>query len=445
MISPLRAAGLMAERARAQLSTDAAPRRAWVIWGVGAAFYSYGFLQRVAPSVMISDLLDAFNVTAAAIGGLSATYFYAYAGLQIPIGVLLDRWGTRRMFLLAAACCVIGGLMFGLAPTILVAHVGRALLGAGSGVAWVGCLKVATLLFPPHRFALLSGIALALGMLGAVLGQAPLAGVIGVVGWREAASGAALLAIAFGAALWRLLPREIAGGGDEDTPHTAQPAPVWAGIRRVLSTPQTWLVACYGSLMTVPMLGFATLWGVPYLMTRFDVSRPVAGAGTSLLLVGWAIGAPLYGWWSDRSGRRRTPMIVGASLNLATILAALYLPGLAFPVVCLLLLLNGVGAGSMPLCFALARSHHPAHLAGSAYGLANTLVIGLGAVVQPIIGAVMDLTWGGAMADGSRVYGLESYQISLLVVPGAVAVALVVALLLDEPASIHAPMQVGTP
>lgn len=408
---------------------------AWKIWGLGATFYAFGFFLRVSPSVMVDELMSDLSATAGAVGGLSASYLYAYAGLQIPIGIMLDRWGSRRVFVGAALLCALGGLLFGVATSLGVAHIGRILLGAGSGVAWVGCLKLAALWFPLHRFAFVSGIGLTFGMTGAVFGQGPLAAAVDAIGWRGTMLVGAVIAGALAVGLARIPNDPVPAQPDATLPEgaRAEPSPsVLRGIGLVLRNRQTWYAASYGSLMTVPMLGFAALWGVPYLVERFGVTRPVAGAATSLLLVGWGLGSPLYGWWSGRTGHRRRLMILGASANLATIATALYAPGLPFAVVAGLLLLNGLASGSMPLCFAVARSHQPEHLAASTFGFANTLVIALAAVMQPVIGMIMDATWEGALRDDTRAYSLFSYHAGLLVVPACVAAAIGLAILLRE-------------
>ena len=414
------------------ITAGSAPQIAWFVWLLGASFYAYGFAQRVAPSVMIEELMTDFAVTARSVGGVSASFLYAYAVLQIPLGVLLDRWGTRRVFTWAAVLCVFGSALFALSQHILVAHLGRILLGAGSGVAWVGTLKLIAHWFAPHRFALMSGSALTFGMMGAVVGQAPLSGMVSAVGWRGSMIIGAAVAVVLGVMLSRLPDEDATASATEGV---LREGSLLSGIGRVLSHRQTWYAASYGSLMTVPMLGFATLWGVPYLIERFGVTRPTAGLATSLLLVGWGLGAPLYGWWSGRTGHRRKLMIIGAAINLSSILIVLYLPGLPFAVVAVLLFVNGLGSGSMPLCFSLARSHQPPELAGSTFGFANTLVIALAAAVQPLIGLIMDLTWGGVMRGATRHYDSFSYQIGLLVIPTAVALALVLALLLREPSA----------
>ena len=155
-------------------SARAAHRLAAVAFVVGAAFFAYAFVLRVAPSVMVDDLMATFAVGGAVLGNLSAFYFYAYSGLQIPVGIALDRVGPRRLMTVAAAVVGIGTLLFAYAETIGIAYVGRALIGVGCAFSWAGTLAIVNRWFP-ERFALLAGVSQAIAMGGAMLGQGPLA------------------------------------------------------------------------------------------------------------------------------------------------------------------------------------------------------------------------------------------------------------------------------
>lgn len=136
----------------------------WLFWGLAALFYCYGFFQRVAPSVMVGDLMRDFSVSAAVLGNLSAFYFYAYASVQLPVGVLVDRFGARRVLALAALACGAGSALFGMAANIEIAYLGRLLVGLGAAFTWVGALKLVSVWFPANRFAMVSGMTLMLGM-----------------------------------------------------------------------------------------------------------------------------------------------------------------------------------------------------------------------------------------------------------------------------------------
>jgi predicted MFS family arabinose efflux permease len=153
-------------------------RLAWGIWALGASLYLAGFFQRVAPAVMTQELMAEFFLAAAGLGNLSAFYLYGYVAMQIPTGLMVDRYGARRVLATGAAVASIGGLLFAVAPNLYVAYLGRLLIGGSVGVAWVGTLKLAAHWLPAQRFALASGLALAAGMSGAVSAGVPLAAAV---------------------------------------------------------------------------------------------------------------------------------------------------------------------------------------------------------------------------------------------------------------------------
>jgi len=383
----------------------------WLFWGLAALFYCYGFFQRVAPSVMVDDLMRDFAVSAAVLGNLSAFYFYAYAGVQLPVGVLVDRFGARRVLAVAALACGAGSALFGMASTIEVAYMGRLLIGLGAAFTWVGTLKIVSVWFPANRFAMISGMTLMLGMGGGIGGQAPLAAFVDMVGWREAMVFAAIVAAVL-AAVILLVVRD--GKGD----HSEGPQPgqvgILDGLKSAMSRRQTWFIGGFGFFMTAPMLSFGGLWGVPYMMSVHGLERPAAGLMASTMMIGWAIGAPLSGWLSDRIGRRKPLMMGGALVAVLTISAAIYLPGVSVLALRALLLINGIAAGCMVIGFAAAREHNKPEAGGASLGLVNMLVMASGAVFQPLIGLLLDAKWDGVVVAGARVYGIDAYNWAFL-------------------------------
>jgi MFS family permease len=401
------------------------------MWGLAAALYCYGFFQRVAPSVMVDELMRDFAVGAAITGTLSSLYFYAYASLQIPVGLMVDAFGPRRVLTISAAIAAAGSALFAVADTLWLAYLGRALIGAGAGFTWVATLTVAAAWFPPHRFAMVSGLTLAMGMGGAVFGQAPLALVIEAAGWRTTLAGAAVLAAALGALIW-LVVRDRPPADPARPVSTEPPKGLLAGLGRAVRTRQTFVVALFGSAMSGPMLAFGGLWGVPYLTERFAIARPEAALVASAMMVGWAVGAPLGGWLSDRLGRRRLPSIAAATVALVSLTAALYLPGLPLAAVVVLLSVNGIAAGMMVLAFAVVREVNPPWAAGAAMGVANMAVMASGAVFQPLVGWLLDRAWDGTTVDGARAYGVAAFDAALWPLPALAAVALGAALMIKE-------------
>jgi len=395
----------------------------------GALFYCYIYFQRVAPSVMVGDLMRDFNVGGAVLGNLTACYFYAYAGLQIPIGAMVDRFGPRRMLTAAALLCALGSWSFAMASTIGMAYLGRALIGAGAGAAWIGTLQISAQAFPPRRFALLSGLTLLLGMAGGVGGQAPFSFVIAAAGWRPAMLGAMGIGAVLAILLWAVVSRDASGDGSGLTHRDAD---VIRGLRSVVATPQSWACAAYGAGLSVPVLAFAGLWGVPYMMATYGLDRPEAAFTTTLMLIGWAVGAPVAGWASDHVGRRKSPMIVATLVAAASLAIALYFPGLPLVAVQTLLLVHGIFSGTMVLCFVVAREHNRPSAGGTAVAFANMAVMGTSAAFQPLIGWFLDLGWDGRVVDGVRVYSPATFRAALLTLLATGAVAFFAALLTRE-------------
>ncbi|NIR29301.1 MAG: MFS transporter [Gammaproteobacteria bacterium] len=405
--------------------------RAWLVWALAALSFGYAFFQRVAPSVMVSDLMRAFDVGAAVLGNLSAVYLYAYAGLQVPVGLLLDRFGPRRMLTGAAGLGAAGSLLFASAQTLSVAYLGRLLVGIGAAVGFVGTLKLVAHWFPVNRYAFLAGMTMLVGMLGGVGGQAPLALSVEAVGWRETLLAAAVFAGGLATLTWLLVRDDPAGRAAASARQPAPGRSILLDIGHVLSRSQNWFIALYGGTMAGPMLAYAGLWGVPHLVQLHGLERAVAAGSASLMLIGWALGAPLGGWLSDRLGRRRIPMATAAGAALLGWLLLLYVP---VPLVLTWVLLFVVGAvsGAMVICMAVARELAPPAVSGATTGFVNTANVGAGAVLQPIIGLVLDARWEGLIVEGARTYSLDAFGAALAILPACAALSLVSALLVRE-------------
>ena len=229
-------------------------QRAWLIWVIAAGFYAYGFFQRVAPSVIVDDLMLAFALDATLLGTLSAAYFYTYAALQVPLGVLIDRVGAKRILALGALAAAIGGILFALAGGLTAALAARALIGAGVAVAYIGTLKLVGAWFPLERFGLLAGLTLAAGTAGAVGAQVPLALVVEAFGWRPTLLAMGVFGLLLAALILMVVrdaPRPAApvampGGGQSHRARRAEHSNL--GLWAILARQETWLLAIVAGL-----------------------------------------------------------------------------------------------------------------------------------------------------------------------------------------------------
>jgi MFS family permease len=410
----------------------AIPARAWLVWALGAALFCYGFFHRNAPSVMIDSLMRDFAVGGAILGNLSAFYFYAYASLQVPVGLMVDRWGPRRMLTVGAALCAAGAALFATAETLGLAYAGRLLIGVGAAFSFVGTLKLATNWFPPERFAQLTGMTMMAGMIGGIGGQAPLAAVVEATGWRPALLGAAAVGGVLAVSIWLIVrdrPQPLPGGGRDDGGGVRA---LLHGLAVVFRERQNWLVSLVAASMTAPLLAFAGLWGVAWLMQAHGMERAEAAGTASLLLIGWAVGSPAAGWLSDRLNRRRPVMQAGALLGLMSLSALLYLPDFGPVGRAALFLASGAGLSCMAIGFAVLRRVNAPEVTGAAYGLLNGACVGSGAVFQPLIGYLLDRAWDGTLVEGARVYTPEAYVDALSVMIGFLALGFLTTFLIRE-------------
>ena len=404
---------------------------AWLIWSFGPALFFYAFFQRVAPSIMIDPLMRDLDIHGAVLGNLSAFYFYSYALMQIPVGLLMNRFGPRRLLTFGATVCAVGTALFALAQNLPIAYAGRLLVGIGASFGFVSSLTLASRWLPKERFALSSGLLMAAGMAGGMLGQAPLAAFVEASGWRVAVGSSALLGFVLAAVIW-LMVRDRHPGRDPGYDAPEQGSRLLDGLKIVIRTPQNLLTALVCASMTAPLLAFAGLWGVAWLMQAHAMPRPQAAAMTSLLLLGWAAGSPAMGALGDRISKHRLALIVALLSGTCALAAIVYLDGLPTLVLGGLLLLAGISFGTMVLGFAHVRETNPTSLQGPAFGFLNASVVITGAIFQPLIGALLDMRWQGRMQAGAPLYSTETFRFAFSCLFVFLAMGLVAACFIRE-------------
>jgi MFS family permease len=388
---------------------------AWLVWGLGAAFYLIAFYQRVAPAVLTQELQREFALTGAALGNLSAFYFYGYVAMQIPTGLIADRWGPRNLLTAGAALTAAGTLLFALATTVTVANAGRLAIGAATGVSFVAMLKIATHWMPARQFALTSGVALFVGVMGATLAGAPLRLAADAMGWRNVMVASAVLTALVAAAIWIVARDDPAERGYASYfTHGAGEGgggSVWQDLGIVLRYRNTILLYLIPGAFSGLTLMFAGLWGVPYLVTHYGYTTAEAATLASVLLVSWSASSIAWGWFSNRVGRRKAPMIAGLLASQALWAALVFVPGWGRVALVVLLVALGLATSAFILTFAWAKESVPARLAGTVSGIANMGVMTGGMVMQPLAGWMLDRCWTGAFTPGgARLYDLEAYR-----------------------------------
>ena len=403
------------------------PRRAIIAFALGTLFFGYAFVQRVSPSVMTNELMRDFAVGGAALGTLSAFYFYAYASIQLPVGMLTDHFGPRKLMSFAAGLCAFASLGFGLSDSVLTASIGRALIGGTVAFAFVGTLAIAGYWFKPAQYAMLAGLLQTVGMSGAIFGQAPLRQVVESIGWRGTMNALGAIAILLSLLLFFLVPHR-----SREQRKEGPGVGLVTGLKAVASNSQTWLCALIGFGMAATMLSFGGLWGVPWLSNVYGYSTVEAAGIVSMLFAGWAIFSPLAGWASDRMGRRNPIMTLGSIVALAAFSMVIFRTPENIGLLMALIFLTGAGGCAMTAGFSSVKELNNLEYSGTALGLMNMFIVGSGAVMQPLIGWLLDMNWSGTMIDGARVYNENAYTLAFSSLLIANVAALIGTLLLRE-------------
>ncbi len=407
----------------------------WVIWGLASIFYCYEYLLRITPNVMHTEIVSYYGLSAAGFGNLFAFYYYAYTPLQIPVGVLLDRYSPRLLLTLNCLLCAIGIYICSIAHVLWVAQLGRFLVGFGSAFAFVGILKLATLWLPSNRFALVAGLTTTIGMLGAMFSENVLTYFVIHIGPRETLMYSAYFGIILAGVIWLFVRNKPPGTGEYHNRFTTTNfKSLFMGMILLLLRPQIWICAIIGGILYTSLSVFAELWGKPYLQDACHLSPEKAAFVVSMVFFGWAIGGPLQGWISDRINNRRVPLIIGSIIGAISFMLVLYTDSLPVPIIAVLLFLFGAAASAENVAFAFAKETCEKKLSGSALALTNMFVMLVGTILQPLVGSVLDMV----SPDGALVHTATEYRMALSVIPVIFIVAAVLGFFLKAiPHKIH--------
>ncbi|MFN7710659.1 MAG: MFS transporter [Holosporales bacterium] len=428
-------------------SSISALRLAIVIWFCGALFYFYKGMVVVSPSIMTEDLMRAFGVNGFALGVLAAWYYNAYAAMQIPLGIIMDRFGPKRVLVFSASLCSIGCFLFSSAPSIEQASLGRLLMGAGSACAYIGTLKLITLWFPPHMNARMIGLTMVMGTLGTTTGGRPLALLIENMGWRSgvmvmAAIGSTIALMIYFFVRDEQAPRsEIEHTYDQGGPQRK----LTDGLKYVVRSVPTWLISCYKLLMYVPLAAFSELWGVPYLMELYKIDRADAAWMISFTFMGIAIFSPITAALSDFIRSRKIPMIAGAVAAFIIYMMIIYIPNIPQSMMYVLLFVAGIAFTGQVIGFVSICEIMPIWASGVSLGVANMTVMLSGVIFEPLIGKLLDVVWNGTITNGIRDYTLSNYHVALSVIPMALFASIAVIYFVPETFKRHGQTVPSTP
>lgn len=392
----------------------------YIICGLAAFFYVYDYFIQVSPAVMTHQLMETFQIGAAGLGVLGSVFFYAYAGMQIPAGLLLDRYKVRDLLTTAVIISAFGVLIFSLTSSFTLAAVSRFLVGFGSAFSFVSALYLVSQWFPHKQFALVAGIVQFAGCIGSIFGEAPLAHAVNYFGWRNALYCIAIATFVLSFLFWFIIrERNVNKAIVKRSKNTMSS---W----RLFTMPAVWWIALIGFLCWVPVASIGALWGVPYLMKVFNWSNTTAAGYCSLFWLSLGVASPIIGWLSDRFQRRKIPFYFCFALGALGSILLIYASVLPVYITVLALLLLGLAPAIQSLTFGIAKDILPQEVFGTATGFINMAPIVGGGISQVVIGLILSALWDHQMQNNAPTYSLHDYQLAMILIPVTLVLGFVV-------------------
>jgi len=363
-----------------------------------AAQYLFGYFHRVCPAVVAPELIKAFDISGMALGVLASAYFYPYAAMQIPAGILSDAWGAKKTAIMCALIAGIGSVLFGLSHTFGLAIFSRILVGLGVSAMFVTSLKIFANWFKPSEFARVSALYIAAGGVGWLTASTPLAVFSQYFDWRWAFIGLGIITLL----LTSLMRFTVSDRPDENDPGTVVDtgkvsgkgiAKIGRDLKTVMKEKFFWPLAAWMFFIGAGSFGFVSLWAGPYLMDVYRLSKPAVGNILSMFPLAMVFAGPFLGYVSDKIlVSRKRVIVVSSAVYIMCWLIMLFRHD-SLPLYWLYLIfffLGAMGTGVLPIGYATTKELFTGDVAGISIGAVNLFPFLGGVVAQPLIGFILD-------------------------------------------------------
>ncbi len=391
-------------------------RYRWLIFSLLCFSYILVYFHRLCPAVLAVDIMRDLNATGALTGLLGAAYFYPYALMQLPAGLLSDSWGSRKTITLFSIIAFIGSLILGKAQSVLVAIIGRTLVGIGVSMLFVPTMKILAEWFHAREFAFMTGILMAMGGLGSFIVAAPLVWLNSWIGWRNSfiLIGIFTLALAILVGIFvRNSPSDFnMQSHSAPAKGTDSRISLWMGVTKVIACRNFWPLAIWFFFNCGIFFSFGGLWGGPYMMHVYHLSQSESGNILSMIAAGMVVGSPLLSFLSDKIFKGRKPVMVlsGIAMIIITGLLAFYTDGLSkIGLYALCFFMSVFSSAIVVIAFTMNKELFSVQMAGTATGLINLFPFAGGAVFQPFLGYILE-----CFGKGKDSFTLAGYKAAFL-------------------------------
>ena len=400
----------------------------WIAWLVclsAGLFFFYEFFQLNLFDVINQPLREEFQIDAAQLSWMSSAYLWADILFLLPAGVILDRFSTRLVILVAMLVCIIGTVGFALTNSFALASFFHFLSGIGNAFCFLSCVVLVSRWFAPRRQALVIGCLVTMAFMGGMMAHTPLAYLSDHYGWRNSLLIDGCVGALF--FLWIFLfvqdkPSKGLSFNRSTTPATS------SSFKQALTNPQNWLSGFYTSCLNLPIMVICALWGASYLQIVHQLSQIEASNVVSMIFIGSILGCPVAGGFSDLMGRRKPLMIIGAVATFLAVIPLFLGIVLSETILSLLFFMLGLFTSTQVISYPLISESNKINNTGAATGIASVIIMGGGGIGQVLFGWLMQHHAGAA----SQQYTVADFQFAMWIFPIATIAALIAVLFTRE-------------
>ncbi|KAF3361671.1 putative to nasA protein [Chlamydiales bacterium STE3] len=373
------------------------------VWLLASVFYAYQYLLRVMPNIMLEDIMREFDISAAAFGQFSGIYYIGYSLMHLPIGIMLDRYGPRKIMTGSILMTVVG-----LLPLIFAEHwaypiLGRMLIGMGSSAAILGLFKIIRLTFKEAQFSRMLSFSVTLGLVGAIYGGGPVSYMNDILGYQSVIQIFAVGGVCLAGLTYWMIPNETQTKTDS----------ILSNVKEVLSNRKVIWLCLLAGFMVGPLEGFADVWGTAFFKQVYGFDSTLAASLPSMIFIGMCFGAPVLSLIAEKTNSY-LGTIIGSGLVMAISFCCLIFYALSSTMLSISFTLVGVCCAYQILAIYKASTYVREEVAGLTTAVANMIIMIFGYIFHSVIGNVVNLFGGPGEAEALS-YGIATIPLALFI------------------------------
>lgn len=381
----------------------------YTIWFVSSLFVFLQFFLQLSSGIVIGSIMFEMRLSALTASILSCSFYIIYTILQIPVGVLVDKYNPRIILTSSSFICGLGCMFFAASHSLTCLFITRVMIGIGSAFAFVTMTHIVRSHYSIKYFSTLIGTSETLGFFATVLGIIGMGQFITYLGWRGFMQISSVLAVLLSVVFWLKIPNT--------TNNSHSNINYIDNLKKIIANKLLWINGIFTGLCFSTITVFGALWAAPFLLLKLKCDIYHISIINSLLLVGAGIGCPLFGYLSEIVKNRNPLIITSCVISAILFLLLIFIPSKSLLVNGIIIFLLGICCCSYILAYAISNELSPANALSTCAGFTNTLALSTAPLLQPLVGYILDLL------STDRIYTLSEYQKALTVLPIGLLVA----------------------